>query len=446
VSARTLVAVALLFAAAAQAQEAAEVELDEEDLAEAAEAAAQNTTAAAGYSPTAAAATQSALRITGYVDIGFARAQGDGTSFLPGDTRAPLDYGVDAFAPMVNSRGDVASTNPRGRFTNGFLPRSAGIGGKPSFLVNTVDADLRYQPVQPLFLFGRVQLLPRFGAAEGETTRVVVEQAFARIAPFSSQELTLSLGKFDSVFGIEYLDNEANLRTGVTPSLAARYTTGQSIGAKIFYRFQIPSLWAAVSLNVAATSGGTMTETLQPQGASLTGVPVGSGRLGLELNFPFVELKVGGSAMYGPRNDQHDADVRQRAFGADARLIVGWLSLAGEWVKIDQFAGAADKVNGLGPQTLVSGFHAETVYGTLALALPIGLGPWKKLTPYGRYAHRHAAFEGFVPITVDTITAGLRADLWESLALKAEVLKNRELEGAPTVSNDVFTSSLVFSW
>jgi hypothetical protein len=32
------------------------------------------------------------------------------------------------------------------------------------------------------------------------------------------------------------------------------------------------------------------------------------------------------------------------------------------------------------------------------------------------------------------------------LVLKAELLKNRELEGAPTVPNDVFTSSLVFSW
>ena len=448
---RLLAAVWLLSAAAARAQEAAAqdpaaIELDDEDLEEAAQAAAQNTTAAGGYTPTAAAAAQSALRITGYIDLGFARAQGDGTSFAPGDGRAPLDYGVDAFAPMVNSRGDVASTNSHGLFTNGFLPRSAGIGGKASFLVNTVDVDVRYQPVQPLFLFGRVQLLPRFGAADGESTRVVVEQAFARIAPFSSQELTLSIGKFDSVFGIEYLDNEANLRTGVTPSLMARYTTGQSLGAKVFYRLQLPTLWAAISLNVAATSGGTMTETLQPQSASLTGVPVGSGRLGLEFNFPFVEVKVGGSALYGPRNDQHDPDVRQRAFGADARLIVGWVSLSGEWLKLDQFAGAADKDNGLGQQTLVSGFHAEVSYGTVALALPVGLGPLKKLTPYGRYARRHAQFEGFVPITVDTITAGLRADLWDALALKAEVLKNRELEGAPTVDNDVFTSSLVFTW
>ena len=463
-SGRALAALVLLCAAAAPAQEkqataaagepeqdgapvvTAEVDVDDEALEEAAQAATQNATAAPGYTPTAANPAQPALRVTGYVDVGFARAQGDGTSFARGDTRAPLDYGVDTFAPMVNSRGDVASTNSSGRFTNGFLPRSAGIAGKPSFLLNTVDADVRYRPIQPLFLFARAQLMPRFGAAEGEATRVLVEQAFARIAPFSSEEFTLTIGKADSVFGIEYLENEANLRTGITPSLIARYTTGQSLGAKAFYRVQIPALWAAVSLNVAATSGGTLVESLQPQSASLTGTPVGSGRAGLELNLPGVEVKLGASAFYGPRNDQHDPDVRQRGFGADARLIVRWLSLAAEWVKIDQFAGAADKDNGLGRQTLVSGFHADGAYVTASLSLPLGLGPLKKLTPYGRYARRHAQFEGFVPITVDAITAGARLDLWDSLAVKAEGLFNREVEGAPNVPNDVFTSSLVFSW
>ena len=51
---------------------------------------------AEGYTPPADA--QPALRILGYVDLGWARAQGNGTSFAPGDTRVPADYGVDAFA------------------------------------------------------------------------------------------------------------------------------------------------------------------------------------------------------------------------------------------------------------------------------------------------------------------------------------------------------------
>jgi len=63
-----------------------------------------------GYTPADAAAIEPALRIMGYVDFGWAKAGGDGTSFAPNDERLPADYGVDTFAPAVNSRGDVAST------------------------------------------------------------------------------------------------------------------------------------------------------------------------------------------------------------------------------------------------------------------------------------------------------------------------------------------------
>ncbi len=442
-------ALAALLAAPVRAQQAPAAIDDDDDelLEEAAAAAASNPTAAPGYSPATAAAATPALRINGYIDIGFARAQGDGTSFPAGDERLPADYGVDTFAPMVNSRGDVASTNAGGRFTNGFLPHTVNIGGRASFLINTVDLDIRYAPSDwPVLLFARTQLLPRFNSSDGEGTRVLVEQAFARVQPFAGQELMLFAGKLDSVFGVEYLENEANLRTGVTPSLLARYTTGQPLGVKAFYRLQITPLWSAISLNVAATNGGTLVDTLQPQSASLTGVPVVSGRLGVEVNLRKVELKLGGSAFYGPRNDQHNQDVAQRGFGADARLILGWLALTGEWVKIDQFAGAGDKDNGLGQQTAVSGFHADGYYGTAALALPVELGALKKITPYGRYSRRHAQFEGFTPITVDAVAAGLRIDIFDSLALKGEALFNRELEGAPQVPNNVYTSSLVLSF
>ena len=97
-----------------------------------------------GYTPAEGSTAPSAFHLNGYVDIGFAHAQGDGTSFPAGDMRLPADYGVDPFAPAVNSRGDVASTDAGGRFVNGFLPRSVGIGGRASPLVNVVDFDLRY--------------------------------------------------------------------------------------------------------------------------------------------------------------------------------------------------------------------------------------------------------------------------------------------------------------
>jgi len=128
------------------------------------------------------------------------------------------------------------------------------------------------------------------------------------------------VGKFDSVFGIEYNDNESNIRTGVTPSLVARYTTGQSIGAKVFDRVEIAPIWSAVTLNVAATNSGNFVEALQPPDASLTGQPVFSGRLGYELSLPSVQVKLGASGLYGPRNDQPEQAAHQKAIGLDARV------------------------------------------------------------------------------------------------------------------------------
>jgi hypothetical protein len=397
------------------------------------------------YAPPLAAAPAQ-LQINGYVDVGFAVAEGDGTSFAPGDTRIPADYGTDTFATAVNSRGDVASTDSQGRFVNGFLPRSMGIGGQPSFLLNTFDVDLKDAPATaPLLLFGRVQLLPRYGSA-GNETRVLVEQAFARIVPFSSQELAIFMGKFDSVFGIEYLENEANLRTNITPSLIARYTTGQSLGLKVFYRVQIPGLWSALSLNAAATNGGTLVETLSPPDLSLAGRPIGSARLGYELNLPSVELKAGMSGMYGPRNDQRGVRVRQWSLGADLRLVAAGASISVEGVTIRQDPGAADKSNGLGPQTLVSAFSARGAYAEIAYALSLTEGAFRRLTPYARFERRHAQFEGFPGYTVQRLTVGFRLDLWDEVAVKAEGLLNGEISGLPPVANNVFTSSFVYSF
>lgn len=73
-------------------------------------------------------------------------------------------------------------------------------------------------------------------------------------------------------------------------------------------------------------------------------------------------------------------------------------------------------------------------------------GPLRVITPYARYERRHAWFEGFRPITVARVTAGIRLELWGALILKGEVLFNQELAGAPVVDNNVFTTSAVYAW
>lgn len=399
-----------------------------------------------GYTPDEAKAEE-ALRFTGYVDIGLAKATGNGSSFSPADTRSPLDYGVDAFAPAVNSRGEVASTDSGGRFTNGFLPRSVGIGSAPSFLINTVSADVRFQPRGlPFFLFARLQLMPRFQAG-GDSTRVELQQAFGRVSPFKNHELAIFLGRFDSVFGMEYLENEANLRPGITPSLIARYTTGQGLGAKAFYRFQLPTIWSAVSFNVAATNNGTRIEALVPVDASLTGSFVGSARIGYELNLQHLQVKLGVSGLYGPRNDQRSTTAQQLALAGDLRISAYGFSLAGEFLSlVDEHSPGGGKFTGQGPAELASGFEVYGGWGRLSYSLPWKTEVFTSTTLYGRYDRRHAEFEGYTPVHTDRFTVGLRLDLWDLVALKLEALFNRELSGAPNLDNDVFTSSAVFTW
>jgi hypothetical protein len=387
------------------------------------------------------------LAVMGYIDVGFADAEGNGTSNPADDTRLPADYGVDTFAPAVNSRGDVANADAGGLFTNGFLPRSMDIGGKPSFMLNTVNFDLRYlAPVAPIMAFTRVQLLPRFSGGNGNQTSVYLEQAFARVTPITGTELFVSVGKFDSVFGIEYLENQANFRTGITPSLLARYTTGTSLGVKAFFRQQIGPLWSALSLNTAATNSGNFVEALQPPDASLTGVPVVSARLGYELNLPMLQVKLGGSGLTGPRNDQHDAKSHQRMWGGDARLYAFGLSLAFEYTDVEEDLGSLDKETGAGAVPVASEFRARGFWVQGAYSYRAGLGALTAVTLYGRYERRRAEFSGFRPIQVARVTTGLRIDLWDALVLKAEVLFNEERRGAPEVDNDVLTSSVVYSW
>ncbi len=424
---------ALLVAGLARGEEPDTVEVPEDAMPE-------------GYSPAEEAAHET-LRLTGYVDVGFAVAGGNGSSFLDGDTRLPLDYGVDAFAPAVNARGDVASTDARGRFTNGFLPRSVAIGPRPSFLLNTASVDLRFTPRSaPLFVFVRAQLMPRWNTG-GDQTRVELQQAFGRVTPLSSQEFAVSLGRFDSVFGIEYLENEANLRTGVTPSLIARYTTGQSLGAKVFYRVQLPALWSAVSVNAAATNAGTRVEALVPVDASLTGVPVGSARLGYELNLQHLQVKAGVSGLAGPRNDQVSRGAKQLAAAADLRVTWAGLSFAGELLRLeDEHAPVAGKLTGQGPAELASAFEVWGGWARLAWTLPFRTEALTGATVYGRFDRRKARFEGYTWVVTERYTVGARVDLWDALALKAEVLLNAERGGAPPVDNDVFTTSAVFTW
>jgi hypothetical protein len=107
------------------------------------------------------------------------------------------------------------------------------------------------------------------------------------------------------------------------------------------------------------------------------------------------------------------------------------------------------KLAGTGPFPEVAVFYAHGFWLQAAEELPLPIDPALfRATLYARYEQRHADFPGYngADIEVDRITAGLNLGLGESLQLKAEYLVNREVEGAPQVANNVFTSSAVWTW
>jgi hypothetical protein len=114
-------------------------------------------------------------------------------------------------------------------------------------------------------------------------------------------------------------------------------------------------------------------------------------------------------------------------------------------VKVDEDEGNANKLTGTGTYTFTSDFYAQGFWAQAAYELPLRIAPFR-ITPYGRYEQRHGEFVSFAAIKVDRITAGINIGVGESLIVKGEYLINRELEGAPTVANNVMTSSVVWTW
>ena len=159
-------------------------------------------------------------------------------------------------------------------------------------------------------------------------------------------------------------------------------------------------------------------------------MPVLSGRFGYELNLPRVQIKLGASGLKGPRNDQFDREAMIEMFGFDARLTVAGLALSGEYVHVHEEEGAGGKQTGAGGYLIASEFYANGFWAQAAYALKFG-GALGAIIPYARYERRHAAFEGFRPITVARVTAGLRLDLWAGLISEGRVpVQSRAGRGA----------------
>ena len=403
----------------------------------------------------AAARRRPGVTVSGYVDFGFFAAQGDGSGVIqdvgPAQSRAFPQY-ADKFAwvflgdllsPAVNSRGEAADL---GNLPGVNRADSIRSGGAPSFIVNEVNLTLQGALGESALATASVNYLPRSGAdfALGDTFDVDIAQI--EWMPTASRRWSIFAGKMESVVGIEYRDRKARDRFGITPSLIARYTTGNPLGLKVRGKLGTDD-WFIVA--AALTNGSSTTETFHfyDEVDSNAG-KTASGRLALRA--PSGLIEVGASGMYGPQDHAQDSRDAMWFVGADLQVHHRGFDVKGQWLY------------GRAPGEQLGQTYSED-HRPYGLRLHLGAyleANWMVL-PYLGFLVRGDVRDGVVwlgnpdaPGGGDRIyitkswrgTGGVRVVPNEHVAIKAEYLHNGEYGHVPSIRNDVFVASLVLSY
>ena len=383
-----------------------------------------------------AARRRPTLNMTGYVDFGFYAVEGDGSGVRQDVTHAyPIYKGYawvfpgDLLAPAINSRGEVANL--------GDLPgvdRYDPIhSGAPGFIVNELNLRLRASPVPNAIITGSVNFTPRTGSNFALGDMFDVDLAQLEWLPTESQRTSIFVGKIESVLGIEYRQRKSDQRFGVTPSLIARYTTGPALGVKVRSKFG-DSDWLVIA--AALTNGSNTTEQFFFYDETARHAwKTGSARLSVRLPLPF-SMELGASGSYGAQDRTTSDRLRMWFVGVDLMAHAGPIDVLAQWLKGRTPGDVAENAYSL---DLHGGGYVE-IHAALAPALGL----------LGRIEYRSADIT--LPMTRAypsrswRATGGVRwmIDTWA--VLKAEYLHNGEYADIPTISDDVFTTSLVLTY
>lgn len=403
----------------------------------------------------AAARRRPSVTVSGYVDFGFFATQGDGSGVIqdvgPAQSRYFPQY-ADKFAwvflgdllsPAVNSRGEPADL---GNLPGVNRADSIRSGGAPSFIVNEVNLTMQGALGDSALATASVNYLPRSGAdfSLGDTFDVDIAQV--EWMPTASRRWSIFVGKMESVVGIEYRDRKARDRFGVTPSLIARYTTGNPLGLKVRGKLGTND-WFIVAL--ALTNGSSTTETFHfydeiDSNAGKTA----SGRLALRA--PSGLIEVGASGMYGPQDHAQDDRDAMWFVGADLQLHHRGFDLKGQWLygrapgeQLGQTYSDDHRPYGL---RLHGGAYLEANWMVLPYLGFLARGDVRDAIVW---LGNPAAPGGGDRIYVTKswrATGGVRVVPNEHVAVKVEYLHNGEYGGVPSIRNDVFVTSLVLSY
>jgi hypothetical protein len=405
------------------------------------EALAETRATAAQLEQEAREASEVKVQLSGYLDVGFFWAAGDGSGIrkdyagqVPGtaDLLRSWVFIGDPLSTTVNSRGDVADLG--GSRAIHFDPLHAS--NKPTFLVNALNLGVTGHVGDAVAVHALVDFLPRdavlTGAAFGDF--VDVKLAWLRFqGEFERTRVVFQAGKVDSLLGLEYRAQEASTRLTVTPSLLCRYTCGRPVGLK----GQAFFLDGALEVALALTNGSAQVE-LFPWSNEIdwNGFKTVSGRL--LVNLP-VGLELSLSGAIGAQDRQRDDSLMQWHVGGAARLTRGAFLVQAEVMG----GRAPGKNQAMVPCAAAACLAYVGAYGLFSVKLAHVVSPylrvdWRSSTMRaGRdYAYASNEVRG---------TLGVRVQAAQRLLFKAEYTLNRELFGFE-FPDDVFTSSAVVTW
>jgi hypothetical protein len=401
-----------------------------------------------------------ASSLSGYVDVGFFAAQGDGSGFIqdlgPPSARFFPQYADrygwvflgDILAPAINSRGEPADLgNPPGVDRADLIDSN----GAPSFIVNEVNLTLNGALASTVLGTASVNFLPRTGSEFRLGDAFEVDLAYLEWLVGRERRTSIFVGKFDSVIGIEYPVRKANQRFGITPSLIARYTTGTPIGIKARSRLGPDDM---VILAAALTNGSSVIEPFffYDETDSNAGKTV-SGRAAIALPLPF-RLELGVSGLYGAQDRALDSTHPIWFQGADLQLLTSRFQIKAELLRghaageQGAVAEGARRVYGLDLKG--GGYVQATAMLTWAIGVLLRAEFRDALVWLGDpmlQAPAPTTTADRIYVTKSwRLTGGLRFVVSDRIVAKIEYLHNGEYGGVPPIPNDVFTSSVVMSY
>ena len=353
----------------------------------------------------------------------------------------------DPLATAINSAGhpaDTRSQNDPGQTSQAVPYDYIQSGGRPTFIINELNLTpiIKLDALKGLSALASINFYPRTASVSigdkldggsvvpAGPTKVGdylwVDLAFLEYNTHfgaGRHEISIFAGRFDPNIGIEYRVRKAPDRFGITPSLICRYSCGTPLGIKLRGQF-----WDEfISIALGVHNGPSYQENFRfSENTDKKYMKTFSGRISLHCNernrCKKFNFELGFSGEFGGEVDgfydigrsEFDPFVAQWTIDVDLHFEYRGFEFRGEFLKSQADGYIGSDVKPSLPRLTVQGAYTEASYHVTN---------WFALL--ARWDYRDAVHLDYsVPFayvsTIWRITAGLRFDINQSVALKAE--------------------------